>query len=118
MSRFGSERVPVFLHYFSLARRGDCFCLEDGWWRPLGVGDAFSFTKKKKLAPASPTSKICRETYPFSFQNSPPLVLNSSHGSMLLLPSLKSMVISSPRAPTACPFSTVCPVLTETASSP
>ena len=47
--------------------------------------------------------------YPFSFQNNPPEVWNSGHGFTLLLPSLKSMVISSPSTPTACPFSTVCP---------
>ena len=47
-----------------------------------------------------------------------PLVWNSIHGFTLLLPSLKSMVSSSPSTPTACPFSTVCPAETERVCSP
>ena len=56
--------------------------------------------------------------YVFSLQNNPPEVWNSSQGFTLLLPSLKSMVSSSPRAPTAWPFSTVCPSDTASACRP
>ena len=59
-----------------------------------------------------------REFVQFSFQNNPPEVWNSRRGFTLLLPSLKSMVSSSPIAPTAYPFSTVWPVLTETSCKP
>ena len=58
------------------------------------------------------------QLFQFSFQNKPPEVWNSSQGFTLLLPSLKSMVISSPKAPRAWPFSTVWPLLTDTAWRP
>ena len=55
---------------------------------------------------------------PFSCQNNPPLVWNRGQGFTLLLPSLKSMVSSSPSTPTACPRSTVCPRVTESSCRP
>ena len=72
----------------------------------------------------APKTKILQESpklfllHPFSRQNAPPLVWNSSQGFTLLLPSLKSMVISSPSAPTACPFWTVAFRLTERVCRP
>ena len=58
------------------------------------------------------------QAQPFSCQNNPPLVWNRGQGFTLLLPSLKSMVSSSPSTPMACPRSTVCPRVTESSCRP